>query len=350
MKEIMIEKEIIEKQGKLAELKSLHQSILQEIKSRTSELNDLKSSKGDGHRIGIGRPCSWDCNGFLYNERETNGQCGVCFRRTCLECNISIQDVSDHVCKQEDIDSWEHIKKTTKPCPRCATFIHRIEGCSQMWCTQCHTAFDYITGRVETQTGRIHNPHYYEWIYSSSRNNVAPHNPQCQEDQLIHIGYVTQICYRFPPSCVHFSQVIYNHHRLLVEFQHTYIQKVRDILRNTHEAIKRNAKKFIQNEIIESTFSTHNANLLFKQQRITEYLNIMTTFLSTQIDIFNRHFTVQENVKSVKDIQDLIQSLQSSVHVYNITVENLTIKYIHSYILYPFQSDILDIQIPLETR
>lgn len=54
------------------------------------------------------------------------------------------------------------IERSTKACPGCGTGIHRIEGCSVMFCTLCATAFDYESG--EQLRHNIHNPHFIEYL------------------------------------------------------------------------------------------------------------------------------------------------------------------------------------------
>jgi hypothetical protein len=53
----------------------------------------------------------------------------------------------------------------------CLADLTCSRNCDQMFCTQCHTAFSFRTGRVET--GVIHNPHFYEW-QRQQNNGVAP--------------------------------------------------------------------------------------------------------------------------------------------------------------------------------
>jgi len=96
-----------------------------------------------------------DCNGFL----DENFVCGICTTTFCSKCHEKMTPT--HKCNKDTVKTVKLIKKDTRPCPKCNVLIHKIEGCAQIWCTQCQTAFDWKTGRIET--GRIHNPHYFEY-------------------------------------------------------------------------------------------------------------------------------------------------------------------------------------------
>ena len=126
------------------------------------------------------------CRGFLSQQWK----CGLCNIYTCSKCNVPKcnvpkinnpqQDVDfanevksasaseqeqeqedDHVCNPDDVATAELLAKDTKPCPQCGTGIFKIDGCDQMWCTECKTAFNWRTGQLET--GHFHNPHYFEY-------------------------------------------------------------------------------------------------------------------------------------------------------------------------------------------
>jgi hypothetical protein len=113
-----------------------------------------------------------DCNGYV-NEKW---RCGLCNQKTCGKCHQSKMSKKEknyvaHVCKKDDVETAGLLAKDTKPCPGCSVPIFKIGGCSQMYCTSCHTAFDWATGAIET--GTVHNPHYYEF-QRQQNGGVAP--------------------------------------------------------------------------------------------------------------------------------------------------------------------------------
>ena len=97
-----------------------------------------------------------NCHGFIMSDCK----CGICSTIVCKKCLIKTD--KDHICNKDDIATIELLLSTTKPCPNCAVPIHKINGCQQMWCPSCKTAFNYRTGEIDQ--GVIHNPHYNEWI------------------------------------------------------------------------------------------------------------------------------------------------------------------------------------------
>lgn len=104
-----------------------------------------------------------ECRGFL----STQWKCGLCHVKVCSKCHI-IKTEEDHECHPDDVATAEFLMNDTKQCPKCPTRIHKIDGCDQMWCVQCQTAFSWRTGEIVQ--GNIHNPHYFQWL----RQNRQP--------------------------------------------------------------------------------------------------------------------------------------------------------------------------------
>ena len=109
---------------------------------------------------------SEECRGFI----DEDYKCGLCKQVFCKKCNEKIEE--NHKCNPETVKTIKLINKDTKPCPKCGTMIHKIDGCLQMWCTSCNTAFNWRTGNIEK--GRIHNPHFFEFQKRSREHADIP--------------------------------------------------------------------------------------------------------------------------------------------------------------------------------
>lgn len=96
-----------------------------------------------------------DCKGFLGDDYK----CGLCSILVCRDCHEKMDE--GHICNKDLVESVKAIKLEARACPTCASLISKIDGCDQMWCTQCHVTFSWATGLLEK--GITHNPHFYDW-------------------------------------------------------------------------------------------------------------------------------------------------------------------------------------------
>lgn len=135
------------------------EELTEEEKARIKEEKKAKSEarKEQKEKITV-CPCPWDsCRGFV------NGLhvCGLCKRKVCSHC-YKPEHKEDEKCNPDDVETIKLLKAECKLCPKCAANIYRTAGCNVMFCTSCHTSFDWNTG--ETLTKNIHNPHYFDWL------------------------------------------------------------------------------------------------------------------------------------------------------------------------------------------
>lgn len=154
--------------GKISALDKRMAAIMEEINIHRTHINELyheyntiqeelgNPSASTARKFVM--PCqNAGCRGML----STQYKCDICSKHTCSKCFVVIGDET-HECKQEDIDSVEELRKNTRPCPNCGMRISKIDGCDQMWCVECKTAFSWNKGTIEQ--GVVHNPHYYQWM------------------------------------------------------------------------------------------------------------------------------------------------------------------------------------------
>jgi len=226
-----------------------------------------------------------DCRGFISRKKW---ECGLCETRVCEKCFEILQPstkdevlaLNTHICKQENIDTAKMILKECKPCPKCSAQISKIDGCDQMFCVQCNTAFSWVTGKIET--GKVHNPHYYDWIRQTN-NGIVPRDPDenaCVDNQLIHEWRLYNKIMHYPKFIQERVWVLY---RSQIHIREVVLQNLLAIDDNTQLRIDYLLKR-IDRETFEKEIEKKN-RVEMKNKAIA---NCFDLYLSVMIDNFSR--------------------------------------------------------------
>ena len=257
-------------------------------------------------------PCpKTDCRGYL----STQYKCEMCEFHTCAKCFELIGESKSvpHECKQENIDSAEYIRKQSKPCPCCGTRISKIDGCDQMWCTQCHKAFSWNTGKLVT--GVIHNPHFYQFQRENG-GGIAPRNPGdvvcgglCdyrQLEQVLRGKKMVEIN-------VNLSNKLLFIHRELNHIIHEVVTRVREDVRENEDCLIERIK-YIMNETTKEKLATQVMHKDTMRKKSVDILHIYDLFLQVGIDMFRamiesanvNHYFEQELLGRLEEFHKLI--------------------------------------------
>ena len=287
-----------------------------------AELHQRRNGGGPKEKRKFMKACPAEgCRGFL----STQWKCGLCNTNVCSKCFIikptdEAGEIIDHECDENDLKSAEMIKSTTKNCPCCAAAVFKIEGCDQMWCTQCHTAFSWRTGMKVN--GVVHNPHFYAWQNSgggAARANV-PGAVMC--GGLPHLyTFRTLICNKLNSPYAfrnrqsgNFSddEIIARRtvdlHRACAHFAHVELDRVRRICNGAQDNEKLRIK-YILNEINECEMKSTIMKREKKRNKAQAMLQIY--------ELVNTVFT-----ESIRDISQSLSNEGNDEHPVNIITRN----------------------------
>ena len=260
------------------------------------------------------RKCPCDgCRGFL----SSKWKCGVCEKKICPECNE--EKGEGHVCDQNNVETVKLLKTDTKSCPKCGTMIFKISGCSQMWCPDCHTAFDWNTMRIET--GIIHNPHYYDFQRANAGAMPAGRNlgdipcggfPSYNEMRLAQTGAIF--------STDNYNKII-DVHRLIAhvqQFELRYTYRDAELPVNNTDI----RTKYLMNEISEKDFKITAQKREKAREKSKDLMNILRMYSDTGSDL------MRQSIQHDRDIRvDYVEILMHLREYTNNTFEKIHKRY-----------------------
>jgi hypothetical protein len=250
-----------------------------------------------------------DCRGFL----SSQWKCGSCDARICNKCNE--EKVEDHECDPDNVKSMELLNKDTKPCPECATMIFKISGCSQMYCTECHTPWDWNSGRKVA--GVIHNPHYYEFMRNGGgglRNNADI--PCGGLPNLYSLRTYLNHC----PSNI--QNAYYNIHNIITHIQH---QELRNIVNHELDpAINRDLRvRYLLNDISDIHFKELLQQKEKHHEKMIEYQEIYQMFVTvasdiiTQLHVKHQNKLYNDTAQVTTDFRESLVLLDNLINYFN---------------------------------
>lgn len=201
-----------------------------------------------------------------------------------------------------------------------------VKNCDQMFCTSCHSAFSWKTGKIEK--GVIHNPHYFE-IQKKLNNGIIPRNyrefrcggipPLGQLRTRLskcNIDFPLRMCYQ---QLLHIREVVID------DFP----------IENDRESEIRLRVLYLKNMITEDNWKKQLKYLMKKHEKNKEINEVLTTYTNILADLF-------DNIITCDDEKSITNYLISSTELRIYTNKQLYLicnryKHVIPYISYEFK-------------
>ena len=262
---------------------------------RIQREGDVMTPEDTAERRKFIRKCPvTECRGFL----SSQWKCELCDNKICHECNEIKTD--DHECEPNNVETMKLLKKDTKACPNCGTMIFKISGCAQMWCPDCHTAFNWNTLQIEK--GVVHNPHFFEFQRMGGTLNRNPGDIPCGGLPNVHDLY--KACkikiVRQAPVILPESKIFFDFLRMILHITNMEMIQVNEGQQNRMALNLR--VRYLLNDIPEVDYKSILQRDEKAREKHRDINNILTMITHTGTDILRQFVSGEMTDEQTTDI------------------------------------------------
>jgi hypothetical protein len=191
-----------------------------------------------------------------------------------------------------------------------------LRNCDQMYCTHCHIAFSWRTGRIEI--GRIHNPHYYQYMRENGQAERELGDIQC--GGLPNIRALNSKLQELSLKSKDKTD-LYAFHMLMTEFQELEIPNIPE---TTAFDLNREMRiKHMMGQLPVSAFKGYIQQQDKSINKKRELLMVGSTFVQIVSDIMNRLM----ELKTCKNIEQFNTELSNACNYINKLYLDIAIAY-----------------------
>ena len=299
-----------------------------EVRELDDKANLLISGKGEKKekREFLMNCCMNDCKGFVNNKYK----CGLCETIMCSKCHK--QKDENHVCNEDDIKTVEMIKKTCKSCPKCGIPTHKISGCPQMWCVECHAVWNWNTGELDN-SGRVHNPHYFNYLRNGETNQIRREvgDVRCGGDVTgIEIRHAFRHDARIPTIHAHRRGMMDVTFQILEYLNHVSgvdMEKYREASPNV---LRDYRVKYLRSLITEEKWKSELKTFEKKERRKREYRELLGLYVASVQDLLRNSVDTgslqyQEIMQMKEYTNGVLQKLNKQYNIKGYQLKSITL-------------------------
>lgn len=239
-----------------------------------------------------------NCKGFVSEQYK----CAACEGFTCSKCHVFKEDGVEHVCDPDAVATIALLKSDSKRCPSCQTWVHRYEGCSQMWCTHCNTMFDYLSLRVIGHHESFHNPHFTEWLAANrpGARGAARDQGDIPCGGMPHQTHLNTFLQRLVAASDMPQDVVYTvlrMHRVLLDVEYVHVPRYRP--RVDDDELERMRVKFCLDDFDEAHWKQQLQRTERRRVKRNEIFLVLQMLVHAGGDLFRQMVTPEARATSI---------------------------------------------------